>query len=296
MAHSSLKDRVPDYLLGKHQLVTTVTFAAFFSLVFLLLSLPFSHNVWFAIGRHEVFFFTVLFYVFVLALIIVSRVVMYSLRNSPRFTVGHFLLWNAGEILVVALIYTFFTIEGDRLGLIDLDDMAVWRLVLSAVVYSFISLGVPYILAAQYFLIEHRDNTIRLMSYEDVVRDTPIPPSEEQRITLFDNSGTLKFSISPDNLYFIESDDNYIQVWYTESSGELRKYMLRCRLKTVEESFAGSDLVRCHRKYIINIRKVRVLSSERDGYSVELDSESTPRIPVSKTYEQAVLARFNSRN
>ena len=85
-------------------------------------------------------------------------------------------------------------------------------------------------------------------------------------------------------------------MWYTDVSGELKKYMLRCRLKTVEDSFADSDLIRCHRKYIINIRKVRVLSSEKEGYSVELDSDATPRIPVSKTYEQAVLARFNSRS
>jgi hypothetical protein len=43
------------------------------------------------------------------------------------------------------------------------------------------------------------------------------------------------------------------------------------------------------------IRKVRLLSSQREGYFIELESDSTPRIPVSKTYEQAVLARFNSR-
>ena len=296
MPSLSFRDRIPGYLLGKHQMITTVTFAAFFSLVFLLVSIPFSHNAWFALGRGEAFVLTIVFYIFVLALIVASRVGMYAIRNSESFTVGKFFLWCAAEIIIVAIIYTFFTIEGDRFGIIDLENMAVWRLVLSALVYSFISLGIPYLLAFQYFLIENQDNTIRLMSYEGVVRDTPLAPSEEQRITLFDNNGTLKFSISPDNLYFIESDDNYIQVWYTESSGEMRKYMLRCRLKTVEDSFAGSDLVRCHRKYIINIRKVRVLSSEKDGYSVELDSDSTPHLPVSKTYEQAVLARFNSRN
>ena len=144
-------------------------------------------------------------------------------------------------------------------------------------------------------MLEEKDNTIRLMNYGNVVSDAPISPSEEKRITLFDNSGVLKFSINPDNLYFIESDDNYIQVWYTDSGGEMKRYMLRCRLKTIEDSFSGSDLVRCHRKYIINIRRVRLLSSGREGYSLELESDATPRIPVSKTYEQAVLARFNSR-
>ena len=71
--------------------------------------------------------------------------------------------------------------------------------------------------------------------------------------------------------------------------------MLRCRLKTVEESFAESDLVRCHRKYIINISKVQVLSKEKDGYQLDLGVESIGAVPVSKTYEAAVLSRFNSR-
>lgn len=289
-------DQLPRFLLGKHQLTTTVLFAAFFSLVFLLVSIPFSHNAWFELGGGEVFVFTVVFYLIAISVVVFSKVGLHMMRNAENFKVGHYIVWNLSEILIVALLYSFFTVEGDKFGVINLSDMDFWRLLLSAVVYAMISLGVPYIVAAQYFMIEEKDNTIRLMNYGNVVSDVPLGPGEERRITLFDNSGVLKFSINPDNLFFIESDDNYIQVWYTDSTGEMKKYMLRCRLKTVEESFSDSDLVRCHRKYIINIRKVRVLSSERDCYSVELESDATPRIPVSKTYEQAVLARFNSRN
>ena len=292
----SLKDQLPRFLLGKHQLIMTVMFAAFFSLVFLLVSIPFSHNAWFELGRGEAFLFTVIFYLIAIALVVISKVFMYIARNADNFTMLRFVLWNVAEVLIVALLYSFFTVEGDKFGIISLTGMPFWRLLLSAVVYTTISLGIPYALAVQYFLIEEKDNTIRLMNYGNVVSDVPLTPSEERRITLFDNSGVLKFSINPDNLYFIESDDNYIQVWYADSSGELKKYMLRCRLKTVEDSFAESDLVRCHRKYIINIRKVRLLTAEREGYGVELESDSTPRIPVSKTYEQAVLARFNSRS
>ena len=296
MASHSIRDRYPETLLGKHQLITTVIFTAFFSLVFLVVSIPFSHNAWFELGRGEAFLFTVVFYLISLAIVVFSKVGLYMLRTAPELKVWHVLLWNISEILLIALIYSFFTVEGDRFGLINLENMEFWRLFLSAVVYSMIYLGVPYILCAQYFLIEEKDNTIRLMDYENVVGDTPVTPGEDKRITLFDNSGVLKFSISSENLYLIESDDNYIQVWYTDNGGDMKKYMLRCRLKTVEESFLDSDLVRCHRKYIINIRKVRLLTSEKDGYSIELESDATPRIPVSKTYAQSVLARFNSRS
>ena len=296
MPMRALKDQLPRFLLGKHQLIMTVMFTAFFSLLFLLVSIPVSHSAWFELGRGEAFAFTVFFYLIALAIMVLSKMLLYVQRNSENFPLYRYYLWNTAEILIIAFLYFFFTVEGDKFGIISLKNTDLWRLCLSSVLYTAISLGVPYALMAQYFMIEEKDNTIRLMNYGNVVSDTPLTPSEERRITLFDNSGALKFSINPDNLYFIESDDNYIQVWYTDVSGELKKYMLRCRLKTVEDSFADSDLVRCHRKYIINLRKVRVLSSGKEGYAVELDSDATPRIPVSKTYEQAVLARFNSRS
>ena len=47
----AITSKLPDYLRGKYQLIYTVTFAAFFSIVFLLLSLPFSHNSWMALGN-----------------------------------------------------------------------------------------------------------------------------------------------------------------------------------------------------------------------------------------------------
>lgn len=295
MAVHSLRTQLPRFLLGKHQLIATVVFAAFISMALLLLSFPFSHNAWFSLDRGEAFIFTLVFFLISLAIVIVSKMLMHTAYKADNFTFLHYILWNTVEIVLITLLYTFFTKEGDRLGIITLERDNFLLVFLEALGYTALSLGVPYIVATQYFMIQEKDNTIRLMKYEGVVSDVPKSPSEEQRITLFDNSGALKFDISPDNLFLIESDDNYIQVWYTDSSAEMRKYMLRCRLKTVEESFSGSDLVRCHRKYIVNIRKVRVLSSGKDGYVMELESDATPRIPVSKTYEQAVLARFNSR-
>ena len=40
------------------------------------------------------------------------------------------------------------------------------------------------------------------------------------------------------------------------------------------ESFKDSGLVRCHRKYIVNIKKVKVLRKETEGYFLELDNEA----------------------
>lgn len=291
----SLGDRIPEYLLGKSQLIGTVMFTALFSFVFLAISIPFSDNAWFKLGNNQAFGYTVAFFMLSLAIVIVSKKAMYSMRTSMDFTFLSYICWDFAEALIICFLYTFFTIEGGAHGIIDIQDQSFTTVFFGSLIYVTISLGVPYVIAGQYFAINDKNNTIRLLNMSSVVGDIAVSPQKEKRITLFDNSGVLKFSTDLSNLYFIESDDNYIQVWYKDRSGELKQYMLRCKLKTIEDSFTDSELVRCHRKYIVNITKVRTLTAERDGYCIDLGIPSVDPIPVSKTYEETVLSRFNSR-
>ena len=292
----SLKERIPGYLLGRYQLVATVTFTAFFSLLFLIFSIPFSHNAWFELRATDAFGFTVLFYLLSLALVIVSKRVMYVTyrKRVQRPTFLGYILWNLVEIVAICALYTAFTLKGESMGIID-NGGAPWHIVfMNSIIYGFMTLAVPYVICGMYFATIDKDNTIRVMNYSNAVTDEVLPPREETKITLFDSGGALRFSVTSSNLYYIESDDNYVKVWYTDSHGEMKQYMLRCRLKTIEESFADSDLLRCNRKYVVNMEHVRVLRKLRDNYVLELDNDSIPPLPVTKTYEENVVARLNS--
>ena len=280
---------IPDYLRGKYQLIYTVTFAAFFSIVFLLLSLPFSHNSWMALGNAKFFAFTVLFASGSLTLVALSRLLMYKTRNVLKMTYLGYSAWCVAEVVVICLAYSFITVPITEIGW---DQFP--KTLGNALLYGTISLIIPYILAGMYFALQDKNQIIRLMNYGNVVMDENMLPSKLEKITLFDNSGNLKLCVNSSNLYYLESDDNYIIVRYTDSKGDLKRYMIRCKMKTVEESFKGSDLVRCHRKYIVNMDKVKVLRKEKDGYELDLDNDTIPPIPVSKTYEENVLAIFNN--
>ena len=190
---------------------------------------------------------------------------------------------------MICLAYSFITVPITGIGW-DQVPATLGK----ALLYGHTSLIIPYILAGMYYAIQDKNQIIRLMNYGNVVSDEAVPVSQLEKITLFDNSGDLKLCVSASNLYYIESDDNYIVVWYTDSKGDLKRYMLRCRLKTVEESFRGSSLVRCHRKYIVNMDKVKVLRKEKDGYELDLDNDSIAHIPITKTYSENVLSRFNN--
>ncbi len=280
---------LPAYFRGKSQLVYTVTFTALFSVVFLLMSLPFSHNSWMALGNSKFFVFTVLFAVGALLVVIFSKYIMYKTRAKLKMTFLGYIAWCLSEVVVICLAYSFITVPITGIGW---DKFPVT--LGNALLYGTISLVIPYILAGMYWAIQDKNQIIRLMNYGDVVSDETVPVSRLEKITLFDNSGGLKLCVSASSLFYIESDDNYIIVWYTDSKGDLKRYMLRCRLKAVEESFRGSSLVRCHRKYIVNMDKVKVLRKEKDGYELDLDNDAIAPIPITKTYSENVLSRFNS--
>ncbi len=283
-----LKDKIPTYLTGKYQLIGTVTFSVLFAIVFLNIYIPYSETAWFGLAESDTFLRTGMFVIVSVFMLIASRMLMYRSKKEFDMLYWMYILWCALEIVAISCIYVGFT---RNLEIASFETR--WDILRRVLPYSTISLGIPYLIAGMYFAIIDKNNTIRLMNYENVVTDEPEKPETQlHKITLFDNSGALKLSLNLENLYYIESDDNYIKVWYTDNKEELKQYMLRCRLKTVEESFKGSGLVRCNRKYIVNINRVATLRKESDGYILDLDNEAIPPLPVTKTYTDIVLSYF----
>jgi hypothetical protein len=265
----SLSGKVPGFILGKNQMVTTVAVTLLFAAVFLLVSGPFPES--------DFCLLSVLF-------LVSSRVLMYSVSKKRVPTFLGYILWLVAEAVLISLLCVL--LRGGAGALRAFPD------ILAKAVFA---LAPPHIITAFYYALREKDNVIRLMNYGNVVTDETFTPQSSQKITLFDNNGVMKLSVTASNLYYIESDDNYIKVWYKDNDGMLKQYMLRCKLKTVEESFSDSELIRCHRKYIVNINHVDMLSRDKDGYQIKLDIDGIDPIPVTKTYESGVLSRFNSR-
>lgn len=208
--------KVPEYLLGKYQLIGTVTFSVLFALVFLNIYIPFSDTAWFGLGDSVMFLLTLSFAFMVILLLVVSRVLMYKSKSLFEMTYPSYIIWSISEIVIVSLIYTRLTVD-----ITAPVEETFWDIFGRTLLYASIALGVPYIISGMYFAIIDKNKTIRLLNYDNVVTDEPVLP-DTRKITLYDNSGALKLSLSTDNLYYIESDDNYIKVWYADSKGELK--------------------------------------------------------------------------
>ncbi|MBQ0137239.1 MAG: LytTR family transcriptional regulator [Paludibacteraceae bacterium] len=109
----------------------------------------------------------------------------------------------------------------------------------------------------------------------------------------YDERGELKLSVKPDACYYLESADNYVQIYYT-NAGKLQSLMIRNSMKNIEWRFQDSQLVRCHRSYIVNVSMVQAVRRVEGDIVLDFGDDKIPAIPVSKAYSEQIMKYFTN--
>ena len=129
------------------------------------------------------------------------------------------------------------------------------------------------------------NQTIVVQAYETI-------KSEEKAITIIkliaENEKDI-LELSTDDLFFIESSDNYSTVFY-QKSNTLQKELLRSSLTRLEGQINYPDIVRCHRSYVVNLDKVEKVTGNAQGYKLHLLSLDLT-VPVARKYSE-IVERF----
>lgn len=117
-----------------------------------------------------------------------------------------------------------------------------------------------------------------------VIRPDAAEVSEEYLIRFTDNTGRLKLVIASDVLLYIEAQENYVNIHYTEN-GTVKEYSLRQSMRSIEELMDKHGIIRCQRSYYVNPKHVKVLRRDKEGIiQAELDVIATRSVPVSPKY------------
>ena len=286
--------QTPECLTEPTSQIINVIISTLFALVFLTAYVPFSGTAWFQVGTGSYFFTTLAFVGTATLFLALSRTLMtWMVRKMRHFPFWLYILWLFLEIVLIAVAYTllsYFQIEATEAS----GHSFIYILAKSFLV-TLVALGVPYTVTDLVILLKDTQQRLMLTKSDAVESDDEVMPQHTEIINLMDNNGNLKLSVKLDNLYYIKAEDNYINVFY-QRSGAIASYMLRCKMKTIEDNCVdSSSLMRCHRSYIVNIKKVSVLHNETDGFVIDFEREGLESIPVSKTYSAKVLEAFNKK-
>ena len=301
---------IPEFLISRRYISAVITFIVLFSVLFLLVYKPFSLAVWFGTDDMLRFSFTILFYVAAIVILIVSRLTMYSLQDRLDLTIISYAWWIMAENLLISLLYTTITTNIFPQANTSTPEIAVRALMCVTLI-----LVIPNALVMFYASYRSRCEELEATQYElERVRNENkmLHDDRERRLSevthtrssadilpkmvhLYDYNGTLRLTLTLDAIFFFESEDNYVKVHYKHND-KIVSYMLRCRTSDLEKSLANLGMVRCHRSYIINIRKISSIAEVHRLRYIILCDDSIKRIPISKNYYTKLLEAIDGGN
>lgn len=272
---------LPAYHNVRKNIVRLILFTSVFALVFINIYAPFGADRWFDLTRLQFFTFSSLTILTGVLIVVISRIIMYQYTRKKKLLIWQFLLWIFGEIALMSLFYALFEkfVLGDTREYSEIYNLSLRNTALV--------LMLPYTIS--WLWLAWQDKKEQLAGLQD---EPDQNSSQRDMVAFYDEKGILKFSVKKDNLLYLESAENYVNICYLNND-RISKFMLRETLKKVEEDFSGTDIIRCHRCFIVNFDKVKVIRRDKDGLRLELDVPVAADIPVSKTYVGTVMQTFS---
>ena len=272
---------IPTYIYDKQHIVQLILWTAFFALVFINIYKPFSSSSWYNVSEFKFFVFSSLIILTGVLVVVLSRIVMFHWGKQHTISVGSYSIWILLEIFFMSLFYTIYTLVLNP----ERDYMDVFE---SSTINTSLVLLLPY--SVLHFYFSYKDKERRLQLLEEHQAETV---ARQSVFSFYDEKQELRLSVKRSELLYVESADNYVCIWYL-SKGQLTKFLLRNSLKAMEENFADTNVLRCHRSYMVNFDQVKVIRREKEGIFLELGIERVPDIPISKTYSEKVMRWFQT--
>ncbi|MDR0546897.1 MAG: LytTR family transcriptional regulator [Dysgonamonadaceae bacterium] len=277
--------KIPAYLYNRPNIITLILSTAIFALVFINIYTPFNSRDWYpAISDFKFFVFSSLIILTGVLVVAIIRIILYYYGKKHSITMGRYAICIVCEVFFMSLFYTTYSLvlKPNR------DYLEVFK---ESTVNTALVLLLPYTLIHLYLI--YKENKQQLRDIENQ-KNQPVETTNLQKTFLFyDEKNELRLSVNRNNLLYIESADNYVQIWYL-NKGSLARFMLRNSMKTMEEQLADTNVLRCHRSYMVNFEQINVIRRQKDGMYVEFGIKDVPDIPISKKYSEKVIQYFTN--
>jgi Response regulator of the LytR/AlgR family len=275
-------------MLQKSFLLRTVLFVSLFSMLFMSLyqpTLAYS-TTWFGFHSWKQTGVTALFYAVAINTLILSKLLLSAFSNRHDVAVKSILLWLIAEFFVIATEYYLFTV------IFKLGSVQIPQLLLRIPLCVALILAIPYSIIWFYAQYKAKKEELELFK---VTHKRAIIESDHRLIQFRDSQGKHKMSLSEDSIFYIESQDNYVQIFYN-LDGKLSSYLLRSTSQKIEEDLTGTSIVRCRRSFLVNTSKIVRWGKEHGHFTITLDNPSGKAITVTPAYYRTILTRLDTRS
>ena len=218
----------------------------------------------------------------------VSQFILRMRFPNTNNNLAYFLKWfliDVGLIVLLNAIVEYTWLEEDVITLNNFMEEVVFD-VLRTFFYLTVVLLYPVMGSLVFVRLKqlHNDKQ-KLKSDLDVVTTRyKMVSGNEELIKILDEKGDCKLTVPLNNLYAIESKNQYVSIKYKRNN-QLIEQNIRARFSNVLQEFQDfPSILKCHRSYAINLLNAQGLKNINQKPNVIFDETYSLKIPVSKTY------------
>ena len=279
---------VPKQVLQKRFLLRSVLFVSLFSMLFMSLYQPsFGFTTtWFGFHTWKQTGVTALFYAVAISTLVVSKLLLFNYSRNHSVTGRRMIVWHVVELLTIATEYYLFSV------IFKLGSVEIPQLLFTIPLCVALILAIPYSIFWFYAQYKAKKEELELFK---ITHKREIMESDHPLIQFRDSQGKHKMSLSEDSIFYIESQDNYVQIFY-DLEGKLSSYLLRCSTQKIEEDLVNTSIVRCRRSFLVNTAKIVRYGKERGHFTITLDQPSGKTITVTPAYYRTILTQLDKRS
>jgi DNA-binding LytR/AlgR family response regulator len=204
---------------------------------------------------------------------------------EEKWTVGREILWTIINISLIGIVNAVLT---SYLANISLS----LKLILIFQLYTVLLALVPIVFVITYNEAVHNKKYTELS--KDINSHLTTHSVAAKQVTIPSYNENEELEIGADDLVYITSADNYIEVYYKTTGENINKKLLRSTLKNTEAIFEDfQNIIRCHKSYIVNLNFVKNVTGNAQGYKLHLEN-SDIKIPVSRKLNDFVKEKLTT--
>jgi hypothetical protein len=227
----------------------------------------------------------VTFLVLIVNLLCVTRLLK-NVFIEEKWTVLKEIVWNLWIVFSVGLgIYVFICLFDIIFGFFRLGFMTFLLFQLMTFVIALFPITAVAVLKEYRLLrrnVEAAGRVSAVLQDSQSHEDEHDHTGDTQKVTLVSDGGTKKHVFDKHSVLYISAEGNYVNVVCKHF--EIESVMIRSSLKNIEEQLKGySFFFRCHRAFIVNIRKIKEANGNAQGIRLTLEGVDQ-QITVSRSY------------
>lgn len=262
-----------------------------FIYLFLLIFQPFGLHFLEPRLKHPVFlgYAAVCYIMLGLNILILPRLFK-NIFDEARWTVLHQIVWEIWDVFTIgAGVYLFTHNIVDYLSDLDFGTASfLWfqKITFSIGIIPIIVLTLwtqIYLLKKNLKAAEEINAQIKATS-KDAPKHALTEPALKQMLVLKSENMRETLEVDPEDILLIESVGNYVEITYQKEKDKAERTLLRSSLRRIERQLKEFPfLFKCHRGYIVNIKRIQKTNGNAQGYKLYLEGIDK-NIPVARSY------------